>query len=249
MLIINADDYGRNITATDNTLSAFRRDTVTSASAMVFMDDSERAAKLALEAGLEVGLHINLSEPFTETVPASLSSIQELIGSFLVRSRYNKMVYNPFLSRQFDYIFRSQYDEFIRLFGKKPSHIDGHHHLHLCANMVFGNVIPAGMIVRRNYTFFRDDKSMVNRLFRRFMDAWLCRGHVCNDFFFALPHKDQPERLQDILALAAESSVELMAHPEEDADLDILMSDEFRHALRSVVTAAHAGLALESAKV
>ena len=61
MLIINADDYGRNAAATDNTLRVFRRGAIISASAMVFMDDSERASQLALEAGLEVGLHLNLS--------------------------------------------------------------------------------------------------------------------------------------------------------------------------------------------
>jgi predicted glycoside hydrolase/deacetylase ChbG (UPF0249 family) len=220
-------------------LQAFRHGTVTSASVMVFMDDSARAAKLAFEAGLEVGLHLNLSAPFSVSAPSSLRAVQERIGSFLMRSRYSKMVYNPFLSLQFDYVFKSQHDEFIRLFGKGPSHIDGHHHLHLCANMVLDNVIPARMIVRRNYTFFRDDKSMVNRLFRKLMDAWLCRNHVCTDYFFALPHKDQPERLQDILALAAESSVELMVHPENDADFDMLMSDAFLRMLSHISLGTH----------
>ena len=152
------------------------------------------------------------------------------------------MVYNPFLSRRFDYVFKAQYDEFIRIFGKEPSHIDGHHHFHLCANMVLGNVIPAGMIVRRNYTFSSGEKSRANRLFRRLMDAWLRRSHVCTEYFFALPRRDQTERLRAILTLAAESSVEMMAHPEKDADFDVLMSDEFRHALRDVVTAAHADI-------
>jgi chitin disaccharide deacetylase len=242
MLIINADDFGRNIAATDNTLKAFRRGTVTSASAMVFMDDSERAAQLAFEAGLEVGLHLNLSAPFSVSVPSSLDAIQERIGSFLLRSRYSKMVYNPFVSLQFEYVFGSQYDEFIRIYGKKPSHIDGHHHLHLCANMVLGNVIPVGSIVRRNYTYFRGDKPWLNRFYRKAMDAYLRLSHACTDYFFALPKKNQLERLPAILALADKSSVELMAHPEKAEDFSLLMSDEFVQMLGGIRLATHADI-------
>ena len=45
MLIVNADDLGRNITATDNILCCHARRRVSSASAMMFMADSERAAR------------------------------------------------------------------------------------------------------------------------------------------------------------------------------------------------------------
>jgi chitin disaccharide deacetylase len=242
MLIINADDYGRNSVATDNTLSAFRRGTVTSASAMVFMNDSERAAQLALEAGLEVGLHLNLSEPFQESVPPLLSKLQQRIGSFLCRNRFNKMVYNPFLSLKFDYVFRAQYDEFIRIYGKPPSHIDGHYHFHLCANVVWGNVIPKGTIVRRNYTFFRTDKAWHNRLYRKIIDAYLGRSYVFADYFLPLPDEDQPERLQSILALANKSSVELMAHPEKTEDFSMLMSDAFLQRLRNIRLGTHADI-------
>src|SRR5579863_5715924 len=61
LLIINADDWGVNREATDRTLDCVLRKTVSSASAMVFMEDSERAAQLALEAGVDTGLHLNLT--------------------------------------------------------------------------------------------------------------------------------------------------------------------------------------------
>jgi predicted glycoside hydrolase/deacetylase ChbG (UPF0249 family) len=242
MLIINADDYGRNAAATDNTLRAFRRGTVTSASVMVFMDDSERAAQLALEAGLEGGLHLNFSEPFREPVSEALREGQARLSSFLLKSRYSKIIYNPSLARQFDYAFKSQYDEFIRIYGKEPSHIDGHHHFHLCANVVLGKVIPTGMSVRRNYTFFSGDKGMVNRTFRRLMDARLSRNHSCTDYFLALLRIDQPDRLRVILALAAESSVELMSHPEEAEDFSMLMSDDFLRMLSGIRLGTHADI-------
>lgn len=62
MLIVNADDLGRSKTATDNALSCYARQRITSASAMVFMEDSERAAEGARASGIDVGLHINFSE-------------------------------------------------------------------------------------------------------------------------------------------------------------------------------------------
>jgi predicted glycoside hydrolase/deacetylase ChbG (UPF0249 family) len=206
------------------------------------MDDSERAVQLALEAGLEVGLHLNLSEPFDKPVSPLLKESQDKISAFLFKNRFRKMIYNPFLTRQFDYAFKSQYDEFIRIYGKVPSHIDGHHHFHLCANMVLGKMIPAGTLVRRNYTYFRADKAWPNRLYRKIMDACLMRNHVCTDYFFALLRIDQPDRLRAILALAAESSVELMSHPEEAEDFSMLMSDAFMLMIRDVKIGTHADI-------
>ena len=48
ILIVNADDYGWNRPTTEATLEAFRAGRITSATALMFMDDSERAAELAL---------------------------------------------------------------------------------------------------------------------------------------------------------------------------------------------------------
>ena len=49
-LIVNADDFGRDTEATDHTIRAFRAGRVTSATAMVHMEDSERGASFAIEA-------------------------------------------------------------------------------------------------------------------------------------------------------------------------------------------------------
>ena len=65
MLIINADDWGRSAAETDAALRCYKAGRVTSVSAMVFMEDSERAAELAKENELDVGLHLNFAEPFT----------------------------------------------------------------------------------------------------------------------------------------------------------------------------------------
>ena len=43
--MINADDWGRDARTTDRILECFQHGVLSSASGMVFMEDSERAAK------------------------------------------------------------------------------------------------------------------------------------------------------------------------------------------------------------
>src|SRR6266536_3662802 len=155
MLIINADDFGRSAAETDAAHRCYQERRITSVSAMVFMADSERAAELAKENELDVGLHLNFTEKFaSERIAARLANYQEKIARFLTRNRYSQILYNPFLRREFSYSCKAQVDEFARLFGKTPSHIDGHHHMHLSANMLLSDLIPAGMKVRRNFSFW-----------------------------------------------------------------------------------------------
>ena len=52
---INADDWGRDDRTTDRILECFQRRVLSSASGMVFMEDSERAANIAQDQGLDIG--------------------------------------------------------------------------------------------------------------------------------------------------------------------------------------------------
>src|SRR5262245_44341868 len=130
MLIVNADDWGRNKTSTDNSMVCFRNNRITSVSAMVFMKDSQRAASLALEYGLDAVLHLNFTTKFNQNITSSkLLECQQRITAFLQKNRYDFLIYNPVLKRDFHYVFSAQYEEYIRLYHKKPTHIDGHHHM------------------------------------------------------------------------------------------------------------------------
>src|SRR6266436_2569517 len=64
-LILNADDWGRDRDTTERTLECILRGAVSSASAMVLMEDSERASVLAREHGIDAGLHLNFTTPFS----------------------------------------------------------------------------------------------------------------------------------------------------------------------------------------
>jgi predicted glycoside hydrolase/deacetylase ChbG (UPF0249 family) len=241
MLIINADDWGRSVAETDVALRCFKAGRITSASAMIFMADSERAAELARDNGLDVGLHLNFSERFTAgKCPPVLEEYQSRLVRFLMRNKYSQLLYNPLLRREFAYSYQAQAREFVRLFGRPPSHVDGHHHMHLCANFVFSKAMPAGTKIRRNFSFWPGEKSLLNRRYRRLVDRWLSRRYRLADYFFDLTQCIQERKLERVAALAKSKNVELMTHPIVQAESEYLMGDQFQTMLQSLKVGGYA---------
>ncbi len=229
MLIVNADDWGRSAGETDAAFRCYQRGRITSVSAMVFMKDSERAAEVANANGLEVGLHLNFSEPFSDgRCPESLTERHRRIAGFLKQNKYAHLLYNPSLRKEFAYSYNAQAEEFMRLFAKAPSHIDGHHHMHLCANLLLSKAIPAGMKMRRNFSFWPGEKSWLNRTYRTLVDCWLQRKYRLPDYFFDLTQSIRGKKMDRIIALARLSKVEVMTHPMHQFESDYLMSDQFQ---------------------
>lgn len=241
MLIINADDWGRSAAETDAALRCYQAGRITSVSAMLFMTDSERAAELANANRLEVGLHLNFSEPFTDDrCPERVRDCHNRIVSFLNRHKYAQVLYNPALRKQFAYSYHAQWEEFSRLYGRAPSHIDGHHHMHLCANVVISDMIPAGMRMRRSFSFWPGEKSWLNRTYRALIDRCLQRRYHLPDYFFDLTQSIRQKKMARVMELAGSSNVELMTHPIVRTEFDYLMGDEFGTMLGSLNSATYA---------
>ena len=239
MLIINADDFGRSVAETDAALRCKER--ITSVSAMVFMEDSRRAAKLANDHDLDVGLHLNFFEDFTDA-PSSrrLKDCHGRIVRFLSRNKYSQLLYNPLLREEFAFSYEAQSEEFVRLFGRLPSHVDGHHHMHLCGNMLLSTVIPAGTKIRRNFSFCPGEKSWLNRTYRALVDRWLARKYRLTDYFFDLSQSLQEQKLDRVVALAKFSKVELMTHPIIRTESEYLLSKQFQALLERLETGSYA---------
>jgi chitin disaccharide deacetylase len=234
MLIINADDWGRSKAATDSAIVCYQNGRISSTTAMVFMEDSTRAAQLARDIKIDVGLHLNLSEDFTCLhVPDELRKAHTAIRRFLKANRYALVFYNPFLRQQFSLVLRAQTNEFARLYGKPPSHIDGHQHMHLCSNVLFDQLISTGTKVRRSFSFQRGEKSFVNRIYRSLVDRHLLKRHRITDYFFALSSNLSRERLKMLVRLATQHSVELMTHTELARERECLLGDEFAKLIAS----------------
>jgi len=228
MLIINADDWGGWESATDAALACFKRGRVTSVTAMMFMADSGRAAALAREAGMDVGLHLNFDTPFTSgACPEDVRRRHGSVCRWLRSGKYAQLIYNPFLSKHFHELYAAQVGEFEQLYGRRPSHVDGHHHMHLCANMLWGKVIQHNGRIRRNFSFRPGQKGFLNRAYRSWVDKHLMRRHRTTDHFFALSEYPHGEGIERIMDLAATTKVELMTHTEKTEEYNWLMSDHF----------------------
>ena len=243
MLIINADDWGRSRQETDTALDCIRNRRVTSVSAMVFMSDSIRAAELARENNVDAGLHLNLNETYSgEAVSPKIKAAHKRVCRFLKKSKFAILIYHPLLRNDFRNVFQSQWDEFVRLFGKTPSHVDGHQHRHLAANMLFGNIIPEGQAVRRNFSFFPGEKSGLNRAYRAWVDRRVSRRYRLTDYLFNLAQYMQEGKMVRLLDLAKSASVELETHPCKDVERSFLKSENFGRLLESVKLAPYSAL-------
>jgi predicted glycoside hydrolase/deacetylase ChbG (UPF0249 family) len=241
MIIVNADDWGRTRAETEAALACYRQGRITSATAMVFMEDSERAAELAGDAGIDLGLHLNLTQRFSGRVSNGLlQEYHDRIVRFLNSSKYTFLNYNPLLRKQFQYVYQAQMDEFLRLYGKPPSHVDGHHHQHLCANMLLDRVIPTGEKVRGSFYFWPGEKNPVNRAYRRLVNLSLARRYRVPQFFFALSHCLKQDRLNRVAALAETVVVEIMTHPVNANERAYLMGDEFAARLHGIEKGTYA---------
>jgi chitin disaccharide deacetylase len=233
-LIINADDWGRDRTTTDRTLDCVRCGTVSAVSAMMFMDDSERAAAMTHEHGIDTGLHLNLTTPFSAANCSSkLREHQERLAGYLVRHRLMQVMFHPGLTQQFEYVVQMQFDEYGRLYGHAPVRIDGHHHMHLCANVLAQGLLPQGTVVRRNFSFERGQKSLWNRLYRQWVDSRLGKRHRLTDYFFSLGPIKPENRLEQMFSLSREFVVEVEAHPVNQDEYCFLQGEGSAHLIGS----------------
>jgi chitin disaccharide deacetylase len=214
MLIVNADDWGRDVQTTDRIHRCVQHGSVSSVSAMVFMRDSERAAAIARETDTYAGLHLNFTTEFTSSFCSSkLLHHQRRVSRFLLGHRGAQLLFHPGLVDSFEYLVRTQSDEYAKLYGRLPERLDGHHHMHLCANVLVQGLLPRGTMVRKNFSFRPGEKPVWNRIYRRFIDNTLARRHRVTDYFFSLAPLEPRERLDYIFSLAIHSVVEVETHP------------------------------------
>ncbi|HYM74940.1 MAG TPA: ChbG/HpnK family deacetylase [Candidatus Dormibacteraeota bacterium] len=241
-LVVNADDWGRDTVTTDRILDCIKVASVSSASAMVFMEDSERAATLACERKIDAGLHLNFTTQFSASnCPAQLREHQHQLGRYLLRHRFAQTVFHPGLMQSFEYVVAHQIDEFRRIYGTEPARLDGHHHMHLCANVLWQGLLPAGAIVRRGLFFNRTEKGLLNRLYRKLINRRLARRHRLLDFLFNLSPLEPASRLQRIYSLARDFAVELEVHPVNPDEYQYLTGGEiFCHIKDFPITASAA---------
>ncbi|KAH9255355.1 hypothetical protein BASA81_006474 [Batrachochytrium salamandrivorans] len=128
-LIVNADDLGYSQQRDEAIFQAFSQGVVSSASLLVNAKTSQTAALRAMELGLPIGLHLNLTEfaPLSQGVPSLLQADGTFRGKMGIRNSAHLLV-----EAEVEREIAAQMEKFIALcHGRLPTHVDGHQHVHL----------------------------------------------------------------------------------------------------------------------
>ncbi len=249
LLIVNADDWGGEGRSTDAIHEAFRGGLVTSTTAMVHMEDSDRAASIAHAAGLPVGLHLNLTHPFTD--PATPAPVRErqlrLVEAFAGRGKdghpgvaaWRRWVYDPLLGSAVTAALADQLGRFEALYGGPPTHFDGHNYVDTCPNVFLSSALPKGSKMRNSLDRYPLDRGAM-ALARTARQAVRSRRFGSTRYVLHISALDLPgdPRLQ----LAAADPIEIVTHPDHASEMERLKSDDWGRCLARFRTGSFADL-------
>lgn len=130
-LIINADDYGRTPDISRGIREAHLRGVVTSTTCMMNIPTTAADIALALQEtpalGMGVHLVLTMGKPILSRQATHSTSITDENGNFFK--------YTPFIEHipsldieEVKAEWRSQVEAFVKAAGRKPTHLDSHHH-------------------------------------------------------------------------------------------------------------------------
>lgn len=246
LLIVNADDWGYDEPTTRAIADCHRAGGLTSTTAMMFMAGTARAASLAADLPrMGVGLHLNLFEEYSdESVPASVRDRQRRLLHRFHRSRLRRWVYDPRIRDDVDRVVADQWERFVELYGRRPTHVDGHHHSHMAANVLLGGSLPRGTAIR-NALSDVDRRSPLAPLLRAARRRLVLSRFRSTDYFFSIetvwPGLEGPPPEQT-LGLARQATVEVMVHPAYPHEYKPLQSSDWVGALRRLPTGTFANI-------
>jgi chitin disaccharide deacetylase len=237
MLIVNADDFGATATATDAICRTFDAEVITSASAMVWMKDSPRAAGIAIERALPLGLHLNLTLPFSGLdMSRSVQERQLRLTEIFTRDGWWREAGRPVDRKLLHAAIEDQVERFCKQFGQ-PTHIDGHHHVHLYDAVL--DLLPQRWPIRPPLRTLAQVDARPNR-----REGRLHRRFRAPDLAFTLGSL-QPATGDGVLKAldcARRLCVEVVAHPLVAEDMEFLLSTGWRATLDSLTLGSYADL-------
>jgi chitin disaccharide deacetylase len=240
LLIVNADDWGYDEATNAAICDIHRAGGITSTTAMMFMRGTEQTAALAKEhPRLGIGLHLNLVEEYSDPqVPAPVRDRQSRLIEHSRLLRLRRWVYDPFVRDEVNRVVADQFQAFVDLYGRPPTHLDGHHQCHLALNVLLSPAVPPGTKIR-NALSDEHRNEPVTLALRWARERFLERRARTTDYFFSVatvwPGLRGPVPAGK-LGLARSASVEVMVHPAFPHEREPLQSDDWVGALRKMPT-------------
>jgi predicted glycoside hydrolase/deacetylase ChbG (UPF0249 family) len=175
-LIVNGDDFGASSGINRGIVEAHERGILTSTSLMVNMPATEEAVAMSgAHPDLSVGLHVNFTNEGDDPVVdiADVEACRDELAS--------------------------QFDRFLELTGRLPTHIDAQHNIHRLPSLE-----PLFVAISEDRELPLRDHSVV-RYLGDFYGRWDGMSH---------PEQLSPESLREILSKNVEDGVtELSCHP------------------------------------
>lgn len=244
LLIVNADDLGLRHEITDAILRCWDLGAISSATAMVHMADSARAARLASARGLPTGLHLNMTTPFTDrAAPPEVAARQDLLCRHFAEP-HRRWLPAPRLRGEIGLTIAEQLSEYERLFHHPPTHVDGHEHIQGCP-AVFASSALSATAMRLIHTFERGERPLPHRLARQAINAGIRGRFRTTARFWSLRdlHPDLGGRGLEERLLAVPAPVEVMVHADWPDEHAVLTAPNWRAALASRRLGSYADLA------
>jgi chitin disaccharide deacetylase len=246
LLIVNADDWGYDEVTTRAIADCHLAGGLTSTTAMMFMDGSELAASLAGQhPALGIGLHLNLFEAYSGTsVGTSVRDRQRRLVDYFHRGRLRRWFYDPRVRESVDRIVADQLERFVELYGRMPTHVDGHHHSHMAANVLLSRSLPRGTAIR-NALSDAHRATPLKTAMRQARRRLLLSRFTTTDYFFSIatvwPALEGPPPMEK-LELARRASVEVMVHPAFAHEYGPLQSEDWVATLEGLPAGTFADL-------
>jgi len=202
-LVVNADDFGLTVGVSRGILEAHRRGLVTSTTVLASLPpQAELDGEAAALPGLGLGLHVNLTFGVPVSPVTAVPSLVDAEGRF---PRDLRLVEARAEADEVRREVEGQIEVFARRFGRLPTHLDSHHHVHRLgpvAEPIMQVALAARLPLRSQDPGFREG---LRRHGVRTSDHFV--GGDGAEPYWTL------ERLLDTLAVLSLGVTELMCHP------------------------------------
>ena len=216
-LIINSDDYGRTPDISRGIREAHLQGVVTSTTCMMNISTTAQDIEVALKEtpALGLGAHLVLTMGRPISAPETVPSIVDENGNFF---KYTPLIeqLTSLIIQDVKREWRAQINAFIQATGKKPTHLDSHHHSSYFSPSLFHGMLELakeyGCAIRFPFTQIsgelEETAKYVPDLIREFNPRRPDRFFV--NFYDKTATK---EDLLNIIASVADGTSEIMCHP------------------------------------
>jgi len=216
-LIINSDDYGRTPEISRGIREAHLHGVVTSTTCMMNISTTAQDVAIAQKETptLGLGVHLVLTMGRPISAPETVPSIVDKNGNFF---KYTPLIeqLTSLIMEDVKREWRAQIDTFIQTTGKKPTHLDSHHHSSYFSPSLFHGMLELAKeydcAVRFPFTQIsgelEETAKHVPDLIREF------NPRRPDSFFINFYDKTATKQdLLNILENVAEGTSEIMCHP------------------------------------